>query len=42
MVCPAQTSSVWLLVLVLIVTEDRGVHCEHWHQKTNLFWVGEA
>ena len=39
---PAQTPSVWLLLPVLIVAKDRGMHGKHWRQKTNLFWVGGA
>ena len=41
-VSPAQTTSVWLFVLVLILAKDRGVHGEYCHQKTNLSQVGEA
>ena len=34
--------SVWLLVPALIIAKERGVHGEHWHQKNNLFLVGET
>ena len=40
-VSEAQTP-VWLLVPVLIVAKDRGMHGEHWQQKTKLFQVGKA
>ena len=40
-VSEAQTP-VWLLVPVLIVAKDRGMHGEHWQQKTNLFQAGKA